>query len=174
MEETNQLNFEGKHPRAKRYLNEVQLGQPPDTIMKEEKVGFNSEGTKLLAEILGNDKVFSQPKPSKLIEYLISILPNNDSGIFLDFFSGSATTAHAVMQLNAEDGGNRKFIMVQLPEPTAENSEAAKAGYKNICEIGKERIRRAGEKIKAEAEGKAVDLDIGFKVFKLDSSNLRK
>ena len=174
MEETNQLNFEGKQPRAKRYLNEVQLGQPPDTIMKEEKVGFNSEGTKLLAEVLGNDKVFSQPKPSKLVEYLISILPNNDSGIILDFFSGSATTAHAIMKLNAEDGGNRKFIMVQLPEPIERESDANKAGYQTICEIGKERIRRAGEKIKAEAGDKAADLDIGFKVFKLDSSNLQK
>ena len=174
MEETNQLNFEGKQPRAKRYLNEVQLGQPPDTIMKEEKVGFNSEGTKLLADVLGNDKVFSQPKPSKLVEYLISILPNNDSGIILDFFSGSATTAHAIMKLNAEDGGNRKFIMVQLPEPIERESDANKAGYQTICEIGKERIRRAGEKIKAEAGDNAADLDIGFKVFKLDSSNLQK
>lgn len=174
MEETNQLNFEGKQPRAKRYLNEVQLGQPPDTIMKEEKVGFNSEGTKLLAEVLGNDKVFSQPKPSKLVEYLISILPNNDSGIILDFFSGSATTAHAIMKLNAEDGGNRKFIMVQLPEPIERGSDANKAGYQTICEIGKERIRRAGNKIKAEAGDMAADLDIGFKVFKLDSSNLQK
>lgn len=94
--------------------------------------------------------------------------------IILDFFSGSATTAHAIMKLNTEDGGHRKFIMVQLPEPTDEKSEAYKAGYKNICEIGKERIRRAGEKIKAEAGEKAADLDIGFKVFKLDSSNLQK
>ena len=99
---------------------------------------------------------------------------NND--IILDFFSGSATTAHAVMQLNAEDGGNRKFIMVQLPEPTDEKSEAYKAGYKNICEIGKERIRRAGEKIKEENKDKEniENLDIGFKVFKLDTSNIRK
>lgn len=95
-------------------------------------------------------------------------------GVVLDFFSGSATTAHAVMQLNAEDGGSRKFIMVQLPEPNNEKSEAYKAGYKNICEIGKERIRRAGNKIKAESGDKAADLDIGFKVFKLDSSNLQK
>ena len=111
MEENNQLNFDGKQPRAKRYLNEVQIGQPPDTLMKEEKVGFNSEGTRILAEILGTDKVFSQPKPPRLIEYLVSILPNNDEGVFLDFFSGSATTAHAVMQLNAEDGGKRRFII---------------------------------------------------------------
>jgi len=132
--------------------------------------------------------VFTNPKPVKLLKYLFSfILGEND--ILLDFFSGSATTAHSVMQLNAEDGGNRKFIMVQLPEPCDEQSEAFKAGYKNICEIGKERIRRAGEKIKAELGEKqngqtsliddsaAVnpdDLDIGFKVLELNSSNLKK
>ena len=93
--------------------------------------------------------------------------------ILLDFFSGSATTAHAVMQLNAEDGGNRKFIMVQLPEVCADDSEAAKAGYKNICEIGKERIRRAGEKIKEEAGLAAANLDIGFRVFKVADSNMK-
>ena len=91
------------------------------------------------------------------------------NAIVLDFFSGSATTAHAVMQLNAEDGGNRKFIMVQLPEPCDEKSEAYKAGYKNICEIGKERIRRAGDKIKAET---GADIDYGFRVFKVDDSNM--
>ncbi|QIZ67481.1 site-specific DNA-methyltransferase [Geobacillus subterraneus] len=113
---------------------------------------------------------FNYPKPLELIQYLLKIGSENDS-IILDFFSGSATTAHAVMQLNAEDGGNRKFIMVQFPEKTDEKSEAYKAGYKNICEIGKERIRRAGEKIVQET-GK-TDLDIGFKVFKLDSSNVK-
>src|SRR5690554_32935 len=92
--------------------------------------------------------------------------------IILDFFSGSATTAHAVMQLNAEDGGKRKFIMVQLPEVTDEKSEAFKAGYKTICEIGKERIRRAGDKIKAEAGLTAQNLDIGFRVLKLDDTNM--
>lgn len=95
-----------------------------------------------------------------------------ENKIILDFFSGSATTAHAVMQLNAEDGGSRKFIMVQLPEETDEKSEARKAGYKNICEIGKERIRRAGKKIKEE-HPEAKDLDIGFRVLKLDSSNMK-
>ena len=106
--------------------------------------------------------------------YHVSASLNSD--IILDFFSGSATTAHAVMQLNAEDGGNRKFIMVQLPEKCDEKSEAYKAGYKNICEIGKERIRRAGEKIKEENKDKKgiESLDVGFKVFKLDSSNLIK
>ena len=100
----------------------------------------------------------------------ITNLKKND--IILDFFSGSSTTAHAVMQLNAEDGGNRKFIMVQLPESCNEKSEAFKAGYKNICEIGKERIRRAGKKI-IEETGK-TDLDVGFRVLKLDSSNMKE
>ena len=112
-------------------------------------------------------------KPTRLIKQLVKMVSNVDD-IVLDFFSGSATTAHAVMQLNAEDGGKRRFIMVQLPELTDVKSEAYKAGYQNICEIGKERIRRAGDKIKAEAGEKAADLDIGFQVFKLDSSNLQK
>ena len=108
--------------------------------------------------------------------YRLTQIAINPNDIVLDFFSGSATTAHAVMQLNAEDGGNRRFILVQLPETTPVDSEAHKAGYKNICEIGKERIRRAGEKVKAECEDaeRAASLDIGFKVFKLDSSNLQK
>ena len=125
------------------------------------------------------------PKPLTLMNKLVnSVCRQSENDIALDFFSGSATTAHAVMQLNAEDGGNRKFIMVQLPEPCADGTEAAKAGYKNICEIGKERIRRAGEKIKAEIEEQNDQLkigekpkkvpDIGFKVFKLDSSNLKQ
>ena len=98
---------------------------------------------------------------------------SNPEDIILDFFSGSATTAHAVMQLNAEDGGHRKFIMVQLPEPCDEASEAYKAGYKNICEIGKERIRRAGDKIKSESPMTTQDLDIGFRVLKLDNTNMK-
>lgn len=114
---------------------------------------------------------FDYPKPHTLIRLLAELITNEDSFI-LDFFSGSATTAHAVMQLNAEDGGKRKFIMVQLPEICAENSEAYKAGYKNICEIGKERIRRAGKKIKEENPLTTQDLDIGFRVLKCDSSNM--
>ena len=117
---------------------------------------------------------FDFAKPIGLIRYLITLMPNTFNSIILDFFSGSATTAHAVMQLNAEDGGNRKFIMVQLPEKTDEKSEAYKAGYKNICEIGKERIRRAGKKIKEENKDKEgiEKLDTGFRVLKLDSSNM--
>ena len=110
-------------------------------------------------------------KPVKMLKQMLMMLTNKND-IILDFFSGSATTAHAVMQLNAEDGGKRKFIMVQLPEVCAENSEAYKAGYKNICEIGKERIRRAGKKIKEENPLTTQDLDIGFRVLKCDSSNM--
>ena len=120
---------------------------------------------------LFKNKLFDYPK--SLYAVTDSLLAANISrdSLILDFFSGSATTAHAVMQLNAEDGGKRKFIMVQLPEATDEKSEAYKAGYKNICEIGKERIRRAGKKIKEE-HPEAKDLDIGFRVLKLDSSNM--
>ena len=116
--------------------------------------------------------LFDYPKPSSLIRCLGELASKSDS-IILDFFSGSASSAHAVMQLNAEDGGNRKFIMVQLPEATDEKSEAYKAGYKNICEIGKERIRRAGKKIKQESPLTTQDLDTGFRVLKLDSSNMQ-
>lgn len=116
---------------------------------------------------------FDFPKPTSLLsQLLLTAVRRSENSIILDFFSGSATTAHAVMQLNAEDGGKRKFIMVQLPEETAEDSEAYKSGYKNICEIGKERIRRAGKKIKEESPLTTQDLDTGFRVLKLDSSNM--
>ncbi len=140
-------------------------------------------GRKDCEDLIGANS-FSYPKPIKLINHLLQISSTADE-IILDFFSGSATTAHAVMQLNAEDGGNRRYICVQLPEVTPDASEARKAGYKNICEIGKERIRRAGDKILSEwqAKQKANDLlvnesqtiapDIGFKVFKLDTSNVK-
>ncbi|MDR2713895.1 MAG: site-specific DNA-methyltransferase [Clostridiales bacterium] len=115
---------------------------------------------------------FDFPKPTGLIKHLMSFAGIKSNGIILDFFSGSATTAHAVIQLNAEDGGKRRFIMVQLPEICAKGTEAAKAGYSTICEIGKERIRRAGEKIKSEAGLTAQNLDIGFRVLKLDDTNM--
>lgn len=132
-----------------------------------------SNGDSEVQKLFDNHKYFDYPKSVALMLSLISF--TNKSAFILDFFSGSATTAHAVMQLNAEDGGNRKFIMVQLPEKTDEKSEAYKAGYKNICEIGKERIRRAGKKIKEEnADKEGIDkLDIGFRVLKLDSSNMQ-
>ncbi|WP_419677718.1 site-specific DNA-methyltransferase [Aliarcobacter lanthieri] len=131
----------------------------------------NEDATDQIISLFDKD-LFDNPKPIKLLQTLIQATTYmEDNSIILDFFSGSATTAHAVMKLNSEDDGNRKFICVQLPELTSENSEAYKAGYKNICEIGKERIRRAGEKVKTES-GKD-DLDIGFKVLKLDSSNIK-
>jgi len=132
---------------------------------------LNSDATTEMTNLFGVAKLFTHPKPSKLIYHLAKI-SSNSNDLILDFFSGSATTAHAVMQLNAEDGGKRKFIMVQLPEATDEKSEAYKAGYKNICEIGKERIRRAGKKIKEESPLTTQDLDTGFRVLKLDSSNM--
>lgn len=133
----------------------------------------SNNGANILKEIFVST-IFDYPKTPMLINHFFKMANVQENDVVLDFFSGSATTAHAVMQLNAEDGGNRRFIMVQIPEPTAAESEAAKAGYTNICEIGKERIRRAGEKIKAETGEKAAALDVGFKVFKLDTSNLKK
>lgn len=132
---------------------------------------LNTHAANEAKRIMGSATLFSNPKPMELLKFMVSLV-NDKKVTVMDFFSGSATTAHAVMQLNAEDGGNRKFIMVQLPEKCDEKSEAYKAGYKNICEIGKERIRRAGKKIKEE-NSTVTDLDIGFRVLKLDSSNMK-
>ena len=165
-------------PYGKIYLSESK-GQIPNDFWGIE-FGTNQRGS-LEVEKLFNQRYFDFPKPVSLLSNIVMLGADKDSFI-LDFFSGSATTAHAVMKLNAEDGGNRKFIMVQLPEKTDEKSEAYKAGYKNICEIGKERIRRAGKKIKEEL-GKRnennsslptpnAELDVGFRVLKLDSSNM--
>ena len=134
--------------------------------------GSNEDADEELRLIFGIQKLMDYPKPVRLIQKLIASV-RDQNAIIMDFFSGSATTAHAVMKLNAEDGGNRKFIMVQLPEPCDENSEAYKAGYKNICEIGKERIRRAGRKILEEHPEAAGKLDIGFRVLKVDSTNMQ-
>ena len=157
-------------PVPKLFLTEVQDGVTPMTLWSFEEAVHNQIATRELREIFGAS-IFTSPKPLKYLTRYLQIGLNKDS-LILDFFSGSATTAHAVMKLNAEDGGNRKFIMVQLPEKTDEKSEAYKAGYKNICEIGKERIRRAGIKVKEEAGKSAQNLDTGFRVLKLDSSNM--
>ena len=150
------------------------IKRPSTLIDSNTKVGTNEDAYNEAIEIFNLEGIMSYPKPVSLITFIINTITYFDkNSIILDFFSGSATTAHAVMKLNAEDGGNRKFIMVQLPEETNEKSEAYKAGYKNICEIGKERIRRAGEKIKEEAGLSAQNLDIGFRVFKLDSTNMK-
>ena len=199
-------------PSIKRFLSELKFdGMAPTSIMFYKDVGHSQEGAKEVTALL-EAGVFDGPKPIRLLKRLLTLANTDKNSIVLDFFSGSSTTAHAVMQLNAEDGGNRRFIMVQLPEVTDGKSEAFKAGYKNICEIGKERIRRAGAKIQAENDAmkntpflqtdKEVDLfiaaanakgakgveqvkplfdnvdishslDTGFRVFKLDTSNLK-
>ena len=163
---------------AKQYLD-TEAAKPAETLWLYQEVGHNHSAAEELKKLFGG-KVFDSPKPKELIMKMIRLATyTNESDIILDFFSGSATTAHAVMQLNAEDGGNRRFILVQLPEVCDEKSEAYKAGYKNICEIGKERIRRAGKKLtetkdgQLSMDGEKTPLDIGFKVFKLDTSNMR-
>ena len=151
-------------PQLKNYLFENEKTLPKSVLF------FDSQtSTKWMK---ANRFGFDYPKAVDFIEFIVSMYPKDDYTV-LDFFSGSATTAHAVMQLNAEDGGRRKFIMVQLPEKCDESSEAYKAGYKNICEIGKERIRRAGDKIKSESPMTTQDLDIGFRVLKLDDTNMK-
>ena len=172
-------------PRLKRFLNEIQEGMTPTSIWKYQEVGHNQEGRQELKKIFDDKGYFDGPKPLRLLYRIFQIANLDKNCIIVDFFSGSATTAHAVMKLNAEDGGDRKFIMVQLPELCNEKSEAYKAGYKNICEIGEERIRRAGEQIKTEWEkehpsdglfdsDEQFTTDIGFKVFKLDSTNVNE
>jgi len=162
--------------RSKAYLRDengkMRRGKPLSLMTGP----FNQEGTKEIRSLFEGKSIFDFTKPTLLIKKFLSLQINDSDDtdfIVLDYFSGSATTAHAVMQLNSEDGGNRKFIMVQLPEKTDEKSEAFKAGYKNICEIGKERIRRAGKKIKEESPLTTQDLDTGFRVLKLDSTNMQ-
>lgn len=162
------VKIAGEWKLHKKVYYDTSMGKKPYTIISS-KLGRTELGSIEIKELF-NDKVFDYPKYSKLIQYFIS-LQKDKTSIILDFFSGSATTAHACMQLNAEDGGNRKFIMVQLPEKTDEKSEAFKAGYKNICEIGEERIRRAGKKIQEENPDKKID--VGFRVFKVDDTNMK-
>ena len=167
-------------PQIKRFLSDAQdKGMTPKSLWDD--CGTATDGTKEIMDLF-NNKLFDTPKPTSLIKKILQVSTNSrnldhkfEPDIILDFFSGSATTAHAVMAQNLEDGGNRKFIMVQLPEKTDETSEAYKAGYKNICEIGKERIRRAGKKILEENKDKEgiENLDIGFRVLKLDDTNMR-
>lgn len=167
---------ENTYPRLKKFLSEMDGGMVPVDLWRQEDTGTTDQGSKELESLLGR-KIFDFPKPQSLVKRIISLILNGDDGknnIILDFFSGSATTAHAVMQLNAEDGGHRKFIMVQLPEATDEKSEARKAGYKTICEIGKERIRRAGKKIKEDSPLTTQGLDTGFRVLKCDTSNMKE
>ncbi|MBR8706563.1 hypothetical protein IX324_002357 [Bacteroides pyogenes] len=158
-------------PAMKRFLSELRkTGVTPMTIWKHTEVDHSQGATQKLAAMFDGKKYFDYPKPVTLIQRCLQLYSSNDD-LVLDFFSGSATTAHAVMQLNAEDEGNRKYICVQLPEETPEDSEARKAGYTTIPEIAKERIRRAGKKIKDESPLTTKDLDTGFRVFRLADSN---
>ena len=159
-------------PRIKRFLSELKFeGMAPTSILFYKEVGHSQEGVQEVIKLFDNKGVFDGPKPVRLLQRLITLANLKDDSIVLDFFSGSATTAHALMKMNAEKSFHCKFIMVQLPEPVSETKKAQ--GYKNICEIGKERIRRAGRKIKEEAGLQGQDLDIGFRVLKLDSSNMQ-
>lgn len=161
-------------PFLKRYLSEVRQGLTLPTIMTE--FGYSQTSAAEADKIFNRKGIFEYAKPTTLINPLVRVGTPEKDDIVLDFFSGSSTTAHAVMQLNAEDGGSRKFIMVQIPEETDEKSEAYKAGYKTICEIGKARIKKSGERIVEENKDKEgiEDLDIGFKVFKLDTTNIKE
>lgn len=165
-ERFNELVFKDGNVYTKNYKKD---GSIPRSLLIEDRFGRTRTGKTDFTNLF-EGAYFSAPKPYKLIYFLSDIATSPDS-LIIDFFSGSATTAHAVMQLNAEDGGNRKYIMVQIPEPTPEGSEARKAGYNTICEIGKERIRRAGNKIKEEVGLMAKKLDTGFRVLRVDSSN---
>lgn len=168
------INTKNFQIRAYRVYEDSQFKGFPSFLNGVEIKGTNEDAYEELERIFGIKKLFDYSKPVNYIKSFATAASHFDKdSIILDFFSGSATTAHAVMQLNAEDSGKRKFICVQLPEATAEDSEAYKAGYKNICEIGKERIRRAGKKIKEEFGEKAKDLDIGFRVLKLADSNMK-
>jgi len=174
-------------PRVKTYLNAKERGLTPESIWFAEDISTNEIAKNRFKELFNGISVFDTPKPVELVIQALKIsTDSNSQDIILDFFSGSATAAHATIKLNSEDGGNRKFIMVQLPEVLDKNTEAYKEGYRTICDIGEERIRRAGEKIKQELIGKQKtagmledtvnpeSLDIGFKVLKLDKSNIRE
>jgi len=160
-------------PRLKRFLSELKYdGMAPTSILLFKEVGHSQEGSQELTKLL-DAGVFDGPKPTRLLKRLLTLSNSKKDCIVLDFFSGSSSLADATLQINSEDGGNRKFIMVQIPETVDKKSIAYKAGYKNICEIGKERIRRAGAKIKEESPLTTADLDTGFRVLKLDSSNMK-
>ena len=178
MEQENRIAFERGEPKAKRYLAEVQKGVPPNTVLSPEDVGFNADGTRELREVLGADKVFPQPKPTRLVRYLLQ-LANDKDAIVLDFFAGSGTTGHAIMAQNLEDDGKRRYFLVQFPEPIDENNNELQTAIEflentgkrhNLAELTKERLRRTSVNLGTEP---ATEADLGFRVFKLDSSNIR-
>lgn len=158
-------------PAIKRFLSEVKQGTACQTIWKYSEVGHSQEAKKEVNELFPEASVFDTPKPVRLIKRVLQVA-TSDNDLVLDFFSGSATAAHATLQINAEDGGRRRFILVQLDEDCPPNSSAYGVGFKTVSEIGKERVRRAGRKIKSNFSEKASDLDVGFRVLKIDSSNM--
>lgn len=157
-------------PRIKKFLTEGKQGMTPESLLLADNVGTNDSAKRELVSLFNGTAVFETPKPVSLLKHLISITADGENGLFLDFFSGTATFAHAIFEKNAEDQQKRRFLLVQLPEVTDDDSEAYKAGYKTICDIGEERIRRAGKKIKEET---GADIDYGFRCFKVDSSNMK-
>lgn len=158
-------------PRKKTFLSEVQKGLRPNTLLFQDEVGNNQEAKQETKTLFDGIGVFDGPKPVRLLEMLIRIANINNDDIVLDFFSGSATTAHSIMSMNASDKRKIRYILVQLPEQCNDGSEAYKAGYHDICEIGKERIRRAGDKIQSEHPN--TDIDVGFKVFRTAATNIK-
>ena len=164
----------GNTPRLKRYLADVQQGMTPTTIWRYDEVGHNQEGRQELKKLFDNKGYFDGPKPQRLMKRILKIANLSKESIVLDFFSGSASTAQAVLQMNVDEKKHCKFIMVQLPENCDEKSDAAEAGFDTICEIGKERIRRAGKKIKEDSPLTTQGLDIGFRVLKCDTSNMKE
>ena len=165
-------NGENTYPRLKKFLSEMNGGMVPVDLWRHNDTGTTDQGSKELESLLGR-KIFDFPKPKELIMRILSLIINGNDGsndIVLDFFSGSATTAHAVMRLNADNDSKRKYILVQIPSEIEETSEAGKSGFDTICDIGEERIRRAGKKIKEETD---ADIDYGFRCFKIDSSNMK-
>ena len=160
-------------PRIKKFLTDGKQGLTPESMLFANSVGTNDSAKRELVSLFDGIAVFETPKPTSLIQHFIEICGGDNNGIYLDFFSGTATMAQAILDQNSKDSGKRKFILVQLPEICDEKSEAYKAGYKNICEIGEERIRRAGKKIKEESPLTTTNLDTGFRVFKVDSTNMK-
>ena len=179
MEREGAIAFQRGGPKAKRYLAQVQQGVPPNTILSPQDVGFNADGTKELRAVLGADKVFPQPKPLRLIRYLIQ-LTKDPNAIVLDFFAGSGTTGHAVMAENMEDGGRRRYFLVQLQEPIEKEELQTATDFldgigrpRNIAELTKERLRRAAHRLDSSSTDTDTNTTLGFRVFKLDSSNIR-
>lgn len=161
-------------PQLKSYYEEKkEFGSIDNSWFSADRVGTTTNGTKEVAKLFDGIPLFDKPKPTSLLEKLIDLANTHSNDVIMDFFSGSATTAHAVMKLNAGDGAHRKFILIQLPEKTTDGSSAKKAGFDTICDIGEERIRRAGEKIKAESPLTTKELDTGFRVFRVDDSNMK-